>query len=84
MGYFSNSSEGAAYEAKYCNGCIHDDVENGNGCPILLLHLLYNYDECNNKDSFLHVLIPRSKDGIGNEQCTMYLPRFAVIEEAHP
>jgi len=72
MAYFANGTEGELYEDEYCSRCIHD--ENGD-CPILLLHLLYNYDECNKKDSFLHVLIPRAESGIGNEQCKMFIKK---------
>lgn len=67
MGYFSNGNEGMDYEARYCDHCVH----NGK-CTVWLLHNLHNYKECNNNDSMLHTLIPRSKDGIGNEKCTMF------------
>lgn len=69
MAYFSNGAEGVGYEEAYCDRCIHQ----GNGCTVWLLHLLHNYDECNNEKSMLHVLIPRSRDGGGNERCTMFL-----------
>ncbi len=65
MGYFSNGSEGMDYEIEYCEKCVHYE-----GCPVLTLHFFHNYAECNNKDSFLHVLIPR--DGIYNAKCTMF------------
>lgn len=68
MAYFSNGgSEGEAYEAEWCDKCIHQ----GNGCAVWLAHLLHNYDECNNKDSILHLLIPRTDDG--NGRCRMFL-----------
>jgi hypothetical protein len=67
MGYFPNGSSGCDYESKYCNRCIHED-----GCAVWLAHMLHNYDECNNKDSILHILIPRSKDGLDNEKCEMF------------
>lgn len=64
------------YEAEYCDHCVHQpEAPDDGGCPILLLHGLYNYDECNNDDSMLHVLIPRTEDGIGNKQCTMFIRR---------
>lgn len=69
MGYFSNGCEGESYEAKYCRNCVHDER-----CAVMLAHLLYNYDECNKKDSILHILIPRGKDGF-NEQCKMFLKK---------
>lgn len=73
MGYFANGTEGMAYEEHYCRRCIHDGPEEGPGCPVWLAHLLYNYDECNNEDSILHLLIPRSKDGLNNLECTMFV-----------
>jgi len=33
-----------------------------------LAHLLHNYDECNNDKSILVLLIPRSENGLGNEE----------------
>lgn len=76
MGYFSNGSEGQFYQARYCDRCMHqpDDPNNG-GCYVWFAHMLHNYDECNNKDSVLHLLIPRSKDGLGNEKCRMFIPK---------
>ena len=78
MGYFSNGTEGMAYEEQFCERCIHQGPQEGPGCPVWLLHLLHNYDECNKKDSFLHVLIPRAKSGVGNEQCSMFHPKAAL------
>ena len=69
MGYFSNGSEGESYESALCSKCAHFD-----GCTVWFLHLMHNYDECNNPDSMLHVLIPRTKDNLHNEQCTMFIP----------
>ena len=71
MGYFSNGAEGEDYEAQYCAQCRHYEK----GCAILEAHMLYNYDECNKEDSILHLLIPRAKDGPGNEQCKMFIQR---------
>lgn len=42
------------------------------------LHLMHNYQECNKPESFLHVLIPRSKDKLGNEQCAMFLGKAST------
>ena len=69
MGYFSNGSEGMDYQEHYCSKCVHDEKQS---CPVWLLHLLHNYEECNKPDSFLHVLIPRTKTG--NGQCALFLP----------
>ncbi len=68
MGYFSNGIEGDEYEAQYCNKCVHNLEEFG--CPVLELHLLYNYDECNNEDSILHKAIPFEKGE--NGRCVFF------------
>ena len=65
MGYFSNGTEGEIYQEQFCERCIH-----GEDCAVLEAHMIYNYDDCNNKESILHILIPR--DGIHNKQCRMF------------
>lgn len=76
MGYFSNGTEGMAYEAHYCDKCIHRGSETG-GCGVWLAHMLRNYDDCNDENSILHLLIPRNKEG-WNEQCTMFVEGSVV------
>lgn len=73
MGYFSNGTEGALYDDEYCSLCIHQKPDDG-GCAVWLAHMLYNYRDCNDDNSILHLLIPRSKDKLGNEKCTMWAP----------
>jgi len=71
MGYFSNGTEGAMYQERYCRRCFHYGPEEGPGCPIWGAHLFLNYS-----DEAVHVilddLIPRSADGLTNEQCRMF------------
>lgn len=75
MGYFSNGTEGMMYESEFCSRCVHQNGPDGeSGCAVWLLHMLHNYEECNKPDSFLHTLIPRRKDDLGNEQCAMFHP----------
>jgi hypothetical protein len=74
MGYFSNGTEGDMYEVQFCNHCKHENEEKG--CPVMLTHVLYAYEECNNESNakrMLDMLIPR--EGIENKQCTMFVPR---------
>lgn len=78
MAYFSNGIEGEAYEAQYCQRCIH--YAEGL-CPVLMLHTLWNYDAVGenadaDKALALNVLIPRK--GIENLRCTVFIPRIAV------
>lgn len=75
MGYFSNGIEGDMYEAQYCGNCAHNDAETG--CPVMLCHILYAYEECNNRGktnaaNMLDILIPRV--GAFNGKCKMHLP----------
>ena len=58
----------AYYALQYCSRCQHYF-----GCPVWLAHLRFNYQECKNDDSILHMLIRRSKDGLSNEQCRMFI-----------
>jgi hypothetical protein len=71
MGYFSNGTEGESYQADYCSRCVVHE----RGCAVWFLHMMHNYEECNKEASFLHVLIPRSKDKLGNERCTMFVEK---------
>lgn len=80
MGYFSNGTEGEMYESAYCDRCVHQGPEDGPGCAVWFAHLIHNYDECNNKDSILHMLIPLETmefdDGIKqqvNGECLMFI-----------
>lgn len=68
MGYFSNGSEGEGYIEEWCSRCEHWDE---GGCPVWLAHTIHNYAECNNKESILHMLIPR--EGFGNGRCGMFI-----------
>jgi len=54
------------YEEKYCAKCAHEE-----GCAVWAAHFIHNYDECNNDESILHMLIPR--EGIYNGKCHMFL-----------
>lgn len=74
MGYFPNGTAGADYEAQFCDRCIHQDAD-GEGCAVWLAHMLFNYRDCNDDGSILHILIPQTKDGLGNEQCRMFHPK---------
>lgn len=38
-----------------------------------MAHMLRNYDDCNEDDSPLHMLIPRTADKLGNEMCRMFV-----------
>lgn len=71
MGYFANGTAGMEYESQYCDKCVHQKPDDG-GCAVFMVHLMHNHEECNKPESILHKLIPRTDDGLGNEQCRMY------------
>lgn len=82
MGYFSNGTEGMVYEEEYCSKCIHSGNE-GNNCPVMLAHILKNYEECNNEDSILNLLIPRDEEGF-NKKCLMFIERAKCVTTSLP
>ena len=79
MGYFSNGSEGMEYQARYCDRCVNMkqrvEEHDGESCPVWDVHTLYNYDGLREKNlgSVLEMLIPRTADGLDNEECEMFL-----------
>jgi hypothetical protein len=87
MAYFPNGTSGMCYEEQYCCNCAHIGDEENGGCPIWLLHMLYNYDQCRKGKtgkmvkSMLGTLIPETKDGLGAEQCSMFLPKADLEAE---
>lgn len=80
MGYFSNGSEGDAYEARWCVRCRHygRGVGERQCCPVWWLHLLYNDDQQKRPTmaEALSIFIPRTRVG-GNGRCVM----FAKVRE---
>lgn len=82
MGYFSNGTEGGDYFETYCARCIHNDETDG--CPVWDAHLIYNYRDCNEPTSILHMLIPRSENGLFNEKCLMFVEVSAIGDLLDP
>jgi hypothetical protein len=77
MGYFPNGSAGEYYMAEFCCKCVNfrDNGSGSEGCPILDLHLLWNYDAVGKdgdktKAAALNHFIPI--DGIENGECVMF------------
>ena len=74
MAYFPNGTSAEIYEAEYCRRCLHHRGADGRSmCPIMMLHMIYNYDLCNQPDNWLDELIPRTADRVDNEQCTLFV-----------
>lgn len=92
MGYFPNGCAGDDYQETYCFHCVNHFDNNGSGtegCFIWDLHLFWNRDACNGKDApvdsskhakweALEHFIPTTKNGIGCEQCKMFVPKSGV------
>ena len=77
MGYFANGSEGSCYETQYCDRCIHKrGAEQGECCPVWMLHLLWNGDSIEDRELALDLFIPR--EGCHNKRCEMF------VEESKP
>lgn len=86
MAYFSNGTEGEAYEGNICERCAHyKDGGDGETCPVWMVHLLYNYSaEGSETQAILDTLIPRR--GIYNDLCAMFVPskpEFADLGERY-
>ena len=76
MAYFPNGSAGLGYQEVHCFKCANWRDKNdgrGPGCAVWDAHLMHSYRDCNNKDSILHMLIPRNEDG-SNAECEMFMP----------
>lgn len=88
MAYFPNGTSGMIYEEQVCAKCAHygegDDV---GGCPVLLIHNLYNYDQCADTEHgkaiecILDLLIPRTKNDLGNEKCSLFAHKYGVTAQ---
>jgi hypothetical protein len=79
MAYFPNGTAGMYYEEQYCSRCVHFRGPDGDsGCAVWLLHLLFNYEQVNDDDHpirvMLNTLIPETEDKLGAEQCALFYP----------
>lgn len=69
MAYFSNGTEGMAYEHNVCKRCVHyPKGEDDRYCTVWELHVMWQSDR--NSHDLLDQLIPRT-DG-DNQLCTMF------------
>lgn len=85
MGYFPNGTSFEIYHAQYCANCIHEpENPDDGGCPVILAHLIHNYDECSKPDSILHLLIPKDDENLSNKKCSMFWGRDQVTVVVPP
>ncbi len=75
MAYFSNGTEGMIYQTDYCDRCRNYQGGDAPGCPIWDLHLLHQGEV--DWQPVLDKLIPRTPDGLGNEQCETFVEEGA-------
>jgi len=83
MAYLANGTEGELFERDNCSDCVHwgDDDK---GCPVFLLHLLWNYDQLGEdhasviKRQALNCLAPRSGSPNVVDSCAM---RYVATQE---
>lgn len=82
MGRFANGMMGDCYEADNCNSCWHG-ADKEKGCPVWLLHLLWNYDQKDGDDKTLalETFIPTTGAPLWNKKCTMFIPKELTEEE---
>ena len=82
MGYFPNGTSHDYYTSQYCDHCRNfrrDPDSEVEGCPIMDLHMIWNYDAVGKdadetKRAALDAFITANGDGLENDQCKMYLP----------
>lgn len=80
MGYFPNGTSGMDYMERYCFRCSNwrDSGDGrGEGCPIMDLHLLWNYDAVGEdkdktKELALNMFIKRDDKNCCNHRCAMF------------
>lgn len=72
MAYFSNGTEGEAFEETHCYQCKHYDTEKT--CPVMEIHLNWNYEQLDDpvKKSAMEQFIPIDKDGYAGK-CRMFI-----------
>jgi hypothetical protein len=76
MGYFSNGSEYECWRVSNCDRCANDGDERYDiGCAIQDAHTALCYGASEDTRTVLDMLIPRSKDGLGNGRCRMFRPK---------
>lgn len=86
MGYFSNATEGDAWESQNCAHCVHNKQDEDAGmCPVMLAHITFAYELCNETEHpgkvILDWLIPRRKGDTGNKQCAMLTRRHGLSDK---
>ena len=75
MACFSNGTEGALYQEKYCYRCVN---WRNDGCPVMDVHWLFAYGEQgtkSNAEEILNILIPMHTVTTYKEadQCSMFM-----------
>lgn len=73
MAYFSNGTEGMVFEDVYCCRCVHYREPDDGGCPVWILHLLWNYEQNKDEDKRLALDLLITGNGFTEPyQCEMF------------
>lgn len=73
MGYFPNSTSWECWAPDNCFKCAHwPKDEDGPPCPVETAHMLFNYTDNAELRTTLDLLIPQTKDQLGNKRCAMF------------
>jgi hypothetical protein len=83
MAYFPNGTSGEIFIEHHCERCVNwRDNGNGHCCPIIDLHLIWNYDQIGEGDgnkrtkAFLEALIPTDQESkVYPAECSMFLQK---------
>jgi len=77
MGYFANATEQMMFEERICHNCQHY-YQSDEMCPIMFIHWIYNYEECNSKSNakaIMDMLIDNNDNDISKWKCAMFLSK---------
>lgn len=75
MGYFPNGTSFEIFHSTFCQHCQnwrYDEDTDAFVCPIMDLHLVWNYDDDKTKQKALSHFIEGT--GIEEHECRMFLP----------
>ena len=74
MAYFPNGTSGEIFMHDQCAKCVNwRDKEDGFGCPIMDIHMVYNYGQKGETKEIMTALIPDDKERLCAGECSMFL-----------
>lgn len=79
MAYFPNGTAGLSFIELNCQHCVNwRDLGDGcgHGCPVMDVHVLFAYEECNSKSNAKTILDTLIDDEKG---CSMFIPAHSLV-----